>query len=93
MSKDYSELERAELTYTEADALSSDTSAQPDERTSMSNMPAYQAKNMPDNRQVAPVAGREKAVDLGAQVGFIRNLEFSAGGRAHRISTGPYTKD
>jgi hypothetical protein len=36
--------------------------------------------------------GAAKPVGTGAQVGIIRNLEFSAGGRAHRISTGPYTK-
>ena len=29
-------------------------------------------------------------IGTGAQVGIMRNLEFSAGGRAHRISTGPY---
>ncbi len=33
-----------------------------------------------------------KPIEVGAQVGIMRNLEFSAGGRAHRISTGPYTK-
>ncbi|MDQ6695350.1 MAG: hypothetical protein M3014_13195 [Chloroflexota bacterium] len=33
-----------------------------------------------------------KPIEAGAQVGIMRNLEFSAGGRAHRISTGPYTK-
>ncbi len=33
-----------------------------------------------------------KPIEPGAQVGIMRNLEFSAGGRAHRISTGPYTK-
>jgi hypothetical protein len=30
--------------------------------------------------------------DVGAQVGFKRNLEFSAGGRSHRLSTGSYTR-
>ena len=29
--------------------------------------------------------------DVGSQVGVLRNLEYSAGGRSHRISTGPYT--
>ncbi len=33
-----------------------------------------------------------KQIGVGAQVGILRNLEFTAGGRAHRISTGPYTK-
>lgn len=33
-----------------------------------------------------------KQIGIGAQVGILRNLEFTAGGRAHRISTGPYTK-
>ena len=31
-------------------------------------------------------------LDLGAQVATRRNLEFSAGQRSHRISTGSYTK-
>jgi hypothetical protein len=31
-------------------------------------------------------------LDIGAQVGLRRNLEFTAGGRAHRLSTGSYTK-
>jgi hypothetical protein len=30
-------------------------------------------------------------IDIGAQVGVMRNLEFSAGGRAHRISTGTWS--
>ena len=30
--------------------------------------------------------------DVGSQVGALRNLEYSAGGRSHRISTGPYTR-
>ncbi|MEA2574104.1 MAG: hypothetical protein QOH93_1402 [Chloroflexia bacterium] len=33
-----------------------------------------------------------KQIGVGAQVGIMRNLEFTAGGRAHRVSTGPYTK-
>ena len=33
-----------------------------------------------------------KPMDLGSQVGARRNLEFSAGQRSHRISTGSYTK-
>lgn len=36
-------------------------------------------------------AGGGTAIDVGARVGIIRNLEFSAGGRAHRISTGTYS--
>jgi hypothetical protein len=36
--------------------------------------------------------GLSAATDVGAQVGFKRNLEFSAGGRAHRVSTGSYTR-
>lgn len=34
----------------------------------------------------------QQPIGIGAQVGIMRNLEFSAGGRAHRISTGPYRK-
>ncbi len=36
--------------------------------------------------------GNQQPIGVGAQVGIMRNLEFSAGGRAHRISTGPYRK-
>ena len=37
-------------------------------------------------------ARRGPTGDVGSQVGALRNLEYSAGGRAHRISTGPYTR-
>ena len=33
-------------------------------------------------------AGGGQQIDLGAQVGIMRNLEFTAGGRAHRLITG-----
>ena len=36
--------------------------------------------------------GTRKQLDFGAQVGVMRNLEFTAGGRAHRISAGSYTR-
>ena len=36
-------------------------------------------------------ARRSPSGDIGSQVGVMRNLEYSAGGRSHRISTGPYT--
>lgn len=36
--------------------------------------------------------GDQQAVGVGAHVGIMRNLEFSAGGRSHRMSTGPYCK-
>ena len=36
-------------------------------------------------------ARRKPVGDIGSQVGIMRNLEYSAGGRSHRISTGPYT--
>lgn len=49
-------------------------------------------KPVPRNVGVSPLAPTDKPVDIGAHVGIMRNLEFSAGGRAHRISTGPYTK-
>lgn len=38
------------------------------------------------------LAGAPPDIDFGAQVGILRNLEFSAGARAHRISTGAYTR-
>jgi hypothetical protein len=33
-----------------------------------------------------------RPLDVGARVGIMRNLEFSAGGRVHRISKGSYSK-
>ncbi|HET6313626.1 MAG TPA: hypothetical protein VFH60_07300 [Chloroflexia bacterium] len=41
---------------------------------------------------VSGVTVGNKQIGVGAQVGILRNLEFTAGGRAHRVSTGPYTK-
>jgi hypothetical protein len=41
---------------------------------------------------LAGIMAGNKRIGVGAQVGILRNLEFTAGGRAHRISTGPYTK-
>jgi hypothetical protein len=35
-------------------------------------------------------AGGGQQIDIGAQVGILLNLEYSAGGRAHRIITGTY---
>lgn len=42
---------------------------------------------------IANVTLGPKPIGVGAQVGVMRNLEFTAGGRAHRISSGPYTRD
>jgi hypothetical protein len=36
-------------------------------------------------------AGGGQQIDLGAMVGIMRNLEFTAGGRAHRLSTGTFS--
>jgi hypothetical protein len=36
-------------------------------------------------------AGGGQQVDVGAQVGILRNLEFSAGGRSHRLSRGSWS--
>ena len=41
---------------------------------------------------LSDITAGNKQIGIGAQVGMMRNLEFTAGGRAHRISTGPYTK-
>ncbi len=60
-----------------------DLDANPGERT---------LKPIAKNIAVSPLAPTDKAIGVGAQVGIMRSLEFSAGGRAHRISTGPYTK-
>jgi hypothetical protein len=36
-------------------------------------------------------AGGGQEIDLGARVGIMRNLEFTAGGRAHRLITGTHS--
>ena len=36
-------------------------------------------------------AGGGQQIDIGAQVGIMRNLEFTAGGRAHRLITGTHS--
>lgn len=36
-------------------------------------------------------AGGGQEIDTGAKVGIMRNLEFTAGGRAHRLSTGTFS--
>src|SRR4051794_9671833 len=36
-------------------------------------------------------AGGGQEIDTGARVGIMRNLEFTAGGRSHRLSTGTYS--
>lgn len=38
-------------------------------------------------------AGGGTQIDVGAQVGINRNLEFTAGGRAHRLSTGSHSNN
>jgi hypothetical protein len=58
---------------------------------------AAQAKSgldmlFPQRRAGIDTAALEAGLEPGAQVGLKRNLEFTAGGRAHRISTGSYTK-
>ena len=55
--------------------------------TGESNMAAVDARNVPGT--VLPAA--LGTVDSGARVGILRNLEFSAGGRAHRVSKGSYS--
>jgi hypothetical protein len=36
-------------------------------------------------------AGGGRQIDVGAQVGILRNFEFTAGGRSHRISKGSFS--
>jgi hypothetical protein len=67
------------------------TDPNPGERsraTDRANAPLHSAGTLParGNR-----AGGGQQVDVGARVGVMRNLEFSAGGRAHRLSTGSYS--
>jgi hypothetical protein len=53
---------------------------------------ALSAAGAATDTTMAGVRVGNKVVGIGAQVGIMRNLEFTAGGRAHRVSTGPYTK-
>ena len=46
----------------------------------------------PQYRGGLDMASLETGLDIGAQVGLKRNLEFTAGARANRVSTGSYTK-
>jgi hypothetical protein len=67
------------------------TDPNPGERSASSmaaNVPLHSSGTKPatGNR-----AGGGQAIDVGAHVGIMRNLEFSAGGRAHRLSTGSYS--
>jgi hypothetical protein len=67
------------------------TDPNPGERsraTDRANAPLHSAGTKParGNR-----AGGGQQIDVGAQVGIMRNLEFSAGGRSHRLSTGSYS--
>ena len=47
---------------------------------------------LPQRRGGLDVAALQAGLEVGSQVGLRRNLECSAGGRAHRISMGSYTK-
>ncbi|MDQ3927524.1 MAG: hypothetical protein M3328_00095 [Chloroflexota bacterium] len=62
-----------------------DIDANPGER-------AMTAAGAATDATTAGVTIGNKQIGLGAQVGIMRNLEFTAGGRSHRVSTGPYTK-
>lgn len=65
--------------------IGADIDANPGER-------AMQPAGSATDASLAGITAGNKQIGVGAQVGIMRNLEFSAGGRAHRISTGPYTK-
>lgn len=67
------------------------TDPNPGERsraTDIANAPLHSPGTKParGNR-----AGGGEQIDIGARVGIVRNLEFSAGGRAHRLATGTYS--
>src|SRR5688500_12764305 len=47
---------------------------------------------LPERRAGLDTAALQAGLEPGARVGLKRNLEFTAGGRAHRISTRRYTK-
>jgi hypothetical protein len=46
----------------------------------------------PQYRGGLDMASLASGLDIGAQAALKRNLEFTAGSRAHRISSGSYTK-
>ena len=54
--------------------------------------PGITAIVSPNDVAVSGADAGEGNLNVGAQVGSNRNLEFSAGGRSHRVSTGSYTK-
>ena len=65
------------------------TEENPGERRSITDQ--ADSTDIRDTGVGARGARHRPAGDIGSQVGIRRNLEFSAGGRSHRISTGPYT--
>jgi hypothetical protein len=67
------------------------TDPNPGERsrsTELANAPLHSVGTKParGNR-----AGGGQEIDVGAHVGIMRNLEFSAGGRSHRLSRGSWS--
>jgi hypothetical protein len=75
-----------------ADSPGAWTDPNPGERSSQAaaaGVPSYSLGVIPatGNR-----AGGGREIDVGALIGIRRNLEFTAGGRAHRISMGSYGK-
>jgi hypothetical protein len=67
------------------------TDPNPGERsrtTERANVPLHSLGTVParGNR-----AGGGEQIDVGAHVGIMRNLEFSAGGRSHRLSRGSWS--
>jgi hypothetical protein len=66
--------------------------ANPGEHALTAQGQGFRPVPLADTPSMVRAAADGHPIDAGAQVGIMRNLEFSAGGRAHRISTGPYTQ-
>jgi hypothetical protein len=67
-------------------------SARTDELEKMSEVRRGLDSLFPQPMTNPDAASMQTGLETGARVGLKRNLEFSAGGRAHRIITGSYTK-
>jgi hypothetical protein len=73
-----------------ADSPGAWTDPNPGERSAQAESAGVPGYSLGVKPSTGNRAGGGRQIDLGAQVGIRRNLEFTAGGRAHRISMGTY---
>src|SRR5436305_1020243 len=67
------------------------TDPNPGERSAMSAAAGLPPNSLGIRPARGNRAGGGQQIDIGAQVGIMRNLEFTAGGRTHRLSTGTHS--